>query len=125
MKIQLNRSGFIVNGQPATWWQTALALLAAPFLFAFLLFDALLTAPGKFGMWFCNTLGRAGLPEIGGGLLQLRYPTRRIEWRPEGDDPKRLAFLESKGVDVSALRKPHFACIHIVKIRKEKRDGRE
>lgn len=125
MKIQLNRSGFIVNGQPATWWQTALALLAAPFLFAFLLLDALLTAPGKFGMWFCNTLGRAGLPEIGGGLLQLRYPTRRIEWRPEGDDPKRLAFLESKGVDVSALRKPHFACIHIVKIRREKRDGRE
>lgn len=125
MKIQLNRSGFTVNGQPATWWQTALALLAAPFLFTFLLFDALLNAPGKFGMWFCNTLGRAGLPEIGGALLQLRYPTRRIEWRPEGDDPKRLAFLQSKGVDVSALRKPHFACIHIVKIRREKRDGRE
>ncbi|EGK69758.1 hypothetical protein METUNv1_03723 [Methyloversatilis universalis FAM5] len=125
MKIELKGNGLTVNGQRAKWWQTALALLAAPFLFLFLLADAVLNAPGKFGMWFCNTLGRAGLPEIGGALLQLRYPSRRIDWRPEGDHPDRLASLESKGLDVSALRKPHFACIHVVKIRREKRNGRE
>lgn len=125
MKIELKGNGLTVNGQPAKWWQTVLALLGAPLLFLLLLLDALLNAPGKFGMWFCNTLGRAGLPEIGGGLLQLRYPTRRIEWRPEGDDPKQLASLEKMGVDVTALRKPHFACIHVVKIRREKRNGRE
>lgn len=125
MKIELKGNGLTVNGQPAKWWQTVLALLGAPLLFLLLLLDALLNAPGKFGMWFCNTLGRAGLPEIGGGLLQLRYPTRRIEWRPEGDDPEQLASLEKHGVNVAALRKPHFACIHVVKIRREKRNGRD
>lgn len=126
MKIQLNRSGFTVNGQPATWWQTALALLAAPFLFAFLLLDALLTAPGKFGMWFCNTLGRAGLPEIGGALLQLRYPSKRIEWLAEGEDPYRLDQLEKlTGFDFSHRRRPHFSVVTIIKIGGQKRDGRE
>jgi len=126
MKIQLNRSGFTVNGQPATWWQTALALLAAPLLFAFLLFDALLTAPGKFGMWFCNTLGRAGLPEIGGGLLQLRYPKRRIAWYPEGLSSEKIALLERHGATVPDwARRPHFECIRRLPITQAaKKNGR-
>ncbi|MBU0601493.1 MAG: hypothetical protein KKD25_03710 [Gammaproteobacteria bacterium] len=126
MKIGRCEFTFDADGKGgSTWWQKALLVLAIPFLLVYLLLDALLEAPGKLGMWLCNTLGRAGLPEIGGGLLQLRYPRRRIDWRPEGDDPEKLASLESKGIDVSALRKPHFACIHVVKIRKEKRNGRE
>lgn len=127
MKIELKGSGLTVNGQRAKWWQTALALLAAPFLFLFLLADAVLNAPGKFGMWFCNTLGRAGLPEIGGALLQLRYPSRRIAWYPEGLPAERIAMLEKHGAHVpSWARQPHFECICRIPIRRDaKKNGRE
>lgn len=126
MKIELKGNGLTVNGQPAKWWQTALALLGAPLLFLLLLLDALLNAPGKFGMWFCNTLGRAGLPEIGGGLLQLRYPTKRIEWKPEGEDADMIDSLEQRtGYDFSYRRRPHFSVVNVIKIGGGKRNGRE
>jgi hypothetical protein len=127
MKVELKGKGLTVNGQRANWWQTALALLSAPILFSLLLLDALLKAPGKLGMWFCNTLGRAGLPELGGGLLQLRYPTRRIAWHPEGLPAARIALLERHGARIPDwARQPHFECIRRVSIKVgTKRNGRE
>ncbi len=114
MKIELKGNGLTVNGQRAKWWQTALALLAAPFLFLFLLADAVLNAPGKFGMWFCNTLGRAGLPEIGGALLQLRYPTKTVRWLPAGAPVERIEVLErAYKVDFPHLRRPHFEVVKV------------
>lgn len=109
MKIELKGNGLTVNGQPAKWWQTVLALLGAPLLFLLLLLDALLNAPGKFGMWFCNTLGRAGLPEIGGALLQLRYWNDHIQWLPDGDPPEVVELIERRtGRPQPEMRRPHF-----------------
>ena len=126
MKLEKGQAGLTVNGRAATPREIVLMLLAAPFLFAWLLLDALLEAPGKFGLWFCNTLGRAGLPEIGGGLLQLRYPTRRIEWMPEGEDPEMIDSIEERtGLNFSYRRKPHFKRVRVIKIGSTKKNGRE
>jgi hypothetical protein len=127
MKIGRCEFTFDADGKGgSTWWQKALLVLAIPFLLVYLLLDALLEAPGKLGMWFCNTLGRAGLPEIGGALLQLRYPSRRIEWLSEGEDAERLdKFEKLTGFDCSHRRRPHFSVINVIKIKGEKRNGRE
>lgn len=116
MKIELKQGGLTVNGQPAKWWQTALALLAAPLLFILLLLDAVLTAPGKFGMWFCNTLGRAGLPEIGGALLAIFKPWARYEWLPEGEGSELVDALEKRrGRSMAHLRQPHFIRVQVIR----------
>ncbi|WP_018412410.1 hypothetical protein [Methyloversatilis thermotolerans] len=116
MKIQFNGDGLTVNGQPAKWWQAVLALLGAPLLFLFLLLDALLEAPGKFGMWFCNTLGRAGLPEIGGALLAIFKPWARYEWLPEGEEADLVDALETlRGRSMAHLREPHFIRVRVIR----------
>lgn len=116
MKIELKGNGLTVNGQPAKWWQRVLALLGAPLLFLLLLLDALLNAPGKFGMWFCNTLGRAGLPELGGALLVMCKPWARYEWLAEGEDAALVDALEKKyGRPMAHLRQPHFIRVRVIR----------
>lgn len=66
------------------------------------LFDKLL-------MSLCNAIGRAGMPEIGGGLLSLRHWRRQFTWLPEGEDPELIKAIEKHtGRPQPHLRKPHF-----------------
>jgi hypothetical protein len=128
MKIGRCEFTFDADGKGgSTWWQKALLVLAIPFLLVYLLLDALLEAPDRLLMGLCNILGRAGIPEIGGGLLQLRYPMRRIAWFPEGMPPEKIALLERHGATIPAwARRPHFECVRRIPIRRTtKKEGRE
>lgn len=55
----------------------------------------------------CNALGQKGLIEVGGVLLQVRYPRSRVEWKPEGLQPEEIAALR-RHIAITYQDKPHF-----------------
>lgn len=68
----------------------------------------------------CNIIGRAGLPEIGGGLLQLRHPSRGVRWLPEGVSEVVLKRAKERGHTVHPrLLRPHFQISYLIRKRSD------